>query len=141
MDKTREKIRRIYSYNIYARENKKGKPVNGRGKEILVPSFVQIRNNVFEQINSLGFSIERVRAAEQADCIVRVFQKRHYKHGDYVFNVYGADCFTQESGKWLAAGRKHFELDDSKCIVEQCLRQGECASFECEYLDFYLKIS
>ena len=72
-------------------------------KEFVIPTPYQIAENVFKQILDVGFSkVERVSPSD-ANCIIRVFQTLHYKYEfDITFNMYGADCFTNDALGWVS---------------------------------------
>jgi len=137
----REKLRSLEIFKIYYAENKKGKPVDSSGKEVKVPSFLTLKNDMFVVIKCLGYTIERTRNPEEAHIIIRVYHKLHVKKLDNMYNLFGANCFTKEDGKWLALNStgRTFVLDE-ECIVTFGICQDDYVEFECEYFDFFFKV-
>lgn len=155
--KQKEKLRKIHIYELASKEKngvaitRKTVSKGKKGKEkifwiegiFVVPSTYDIAESIFKQILDCGFSkVERVSPA-YANCIVRVFQKLHYKYEfDTVFNMYGAEVFVKNGTNWTAEWYgERFTLDYAKCLVGQWLYQDEKVVFDAEFVDFYVKVS
>ena len=157
----KEKLRNIHMYEISFREkngiaiiDKTVKKVSKRDKEtistveenFIVPTPYQILDSIFLQIVRCGFSkIERV-SPDNANCIIRVFQKLHYKHRcGKVFNVYGADCFVKSDNDWISeCSENHgntFRLNHTEHLIDQWLHQDEKVTFETDFMDVYVIVS
>ena len=156
----KEKLRNIHLYEISYREkngiaiiDKTVKKVSKRGKEtvstveekFLIPSPYQILDSIFLQIIRCGFStVERV-SPENANCIIRVFQKLHHKHEfDVVFNLYGADCFVISGNAWISECENRgntFRLNYTEHLIDQWLYQDEKVTFKTDFMDVYVKVS
>lgn len=143
----KEKIRSINLFE-YAIKEKKGKAINWDGSEFVLPTLRQVEDSIYEQILKMGFTkIERV-APNQANCIIRVFQKLHYPYPMWpgredIYNVYGAACFTLRSGKWISTGfnTEGHEINYSEWKIRHWLCQDEYIEFDFDFFDCYVKIS
>lgn len=140
----KKEIRRICFFEYACRE-KDGKPITDHDKEFVIPSLNEIKESIFKEILKLGFSsIERV-GPNNANCIIRVFQKSHYHYDDVLtYNIYGAACFTQKSGQWVTSsfgGSQDFKINFSQYIVRHWLHQDEYIDFDLDFFDCYVKVS
>lgn len=155
----KKKLRNIHMYEISYKEKKSIALVDRtvkkvkRGKEtvstveeeFIIPSPYQITESIFKQILDCGFSkVEKV-SPDNANCIIRVFQKLHQEHEfDVVFNLYGADCFVRSANAWISECESHdntFQLNYTKHLIDQWLYQDEKVTFETDFMDVYVKVS
>jgi len=137
----KEKIRKIMLYE-YALKERDGLAIDHTGKNFLIPTFPEIREIIFKQILELGFSKIEIVAPNKANCIIRVFQKLHYKYDSLIYNLYGAHCFTLKSGKWISTSISgNFEIDYSDFYSRHWLFQDEYIDFDLDFFDCYVKIS
>lgn len=140
--KKKEIIRKITVFKCAFYEDKKGKPIYVDNSELIIPSFPQIREMVFDKILKSGFSEIKLVSPGEANCIIRVYTKQHYEYErDIVFNLYGADCFTKKSGKWVSeGGQGEFDINYSKCVIRNWLYQDEYVDINCDFFDCYCMI-
>lgn len=136
-----EEIRqlRFFEYVFYENE---GGATNFRNEEFEILSFPEIFKKMSERILKLGFTeIERVEPAK-ANCIIRIYTKEHYKYEqDLIYNLYGSLCFTFKKGKWSTIGSSgDYEIDNSKCIMRHWIFQDEYIDFDCDFVDYYVRI-
>lgn len=137
-----EKIRNIRFYQIsFYEEN--GFPVDSRKKRINFPSLEMLQEMAFNKILKSGFhEITRV-SPNEANCIVRVFNKTHFAYGEdpsEIHNLCGFNCFTKNFNTWTSVtdSCKYFELDFSKCLNRQYLYQDEYIDYNCNFFDCYV---
>lgn len=137
----RDAIRKITIHD-YSYKEKNGKPIDEDGKEFIIPHLSELKKSIFEQILKLGFSkIERVHPLK-ANCVIRLYQKLHYVYeDDYIYNLYGAICFTKKSGIWIHSSSSDFELNHSIYLLRHWIFQDEYIDFDCDFFDCYVKIS
>ena len=149
----KEKLRTIHIYEIACEEKngiaiirKRIPKVNGGyifEEKFVIPSPYQIAESVYKKILACGFSkVERV-SPNNANCIIRVFQKLHHEYDfNQIFNIYGARCFVKNGHDWISeCALGTFPLDYSKCLITQWLYQDEKITFDAEFVDFYVKVS
>lgn len=154
----KENLRNIHIYDLSTEEKNgiaiiretiptaKGakKKFNTIEKEFIIPTPYQLVENMSTKILASGFSkVERV-APSNANCIIRVFQKLHYKHEfDQIFNIYGASCFTKDTMGWISNSDcgECYTLNPSRCLIGQWLYQDEKITFDADFIDFYVKVS
>ena len=149
----KEKLRTIHIYEI-ACEEKNGIAIIRKRipkvnecyifeEKFIIPSPYQIAESVYKKILACGFSkVERV-SPNNANCIIRVFQKLHHEYDiNHIFNIYGARCFVNNDRDWISeCSLGTFHLDYSKCLISQWLYQDEKITFDAEFVDFYVKVS
>lgn len=140
-----EIIRGIKSYEIYFYEEN-GIPIKGRNKKIPVPTSLELRSKAFEEILKIGFYHIKFASPDEANCIVRIFKKEHHPLGlctEQIHNLWGFNCFTKkDDGTWTSISEKGrpFDIDFSKCEVNQWLNQNELISYKCDFFDSYVLI-
>lgn len=141
----KESIRKVdlYDYSLY---EKKGKAIQSNGKEFIIPSFVELRQIIFNDILKLGFSKIEIVKPSNANCIVRVYKKLHYKYDSglstNIYNIYGAHCYTLKDRKWITSTFQYdSEIDYSKCIIRHWICQDEYIDFDYDFFDCYVQIS
>lgn len=144
-NKQKESIRNVKLYD-YAFKEKNGKAIQYNGKEFNIPSFEELKQSVFSEIFNLGFSKIKVVKPYKANCIIRVYQKLHYTYefgGETdTYNLYGAHCYTLNNRKWItSAFQDDSEINYSKCIIKHWLFQDEYIDLDCDFVDYYVKIS
>lgn len=138
----KEGIRELRIYN-YSCKEKEGIPLDNKGNIFKVLTFTEILEELSKQILKLGFSkIERVEP-KKANCLIRVYQKLHYKYDYYwIYNVYGGFCYTLKAGKWVTTnGFDNYEINYSKCITGHWIYPDEFVEFNCDFCDYYVKVS
>ena len=119
-------------------KDKNGKPVTFYGTEFIIPSFPEIKEEICKKILKLGFSNVEIVKPSKANCIIRVFQKLHYKYEDnQIYSLYGAFCYVRS-----ANGFEHQQsiLDYSECVIRYWMFQDEYIDFNCDFFDCYVKI-
>lgn len=155
----KEKLRNIHIYELACEEKngvaiiRKSVPKVKRGKEtfstieeeFVIPSPYQITESIFKQILGCGFSkVEKV-SPDNANCIIRVFQKLHHEHEfGVVFNLYGADCFVKSGNAWISECESRgntFRLNYTEHLIDQWLYQDEKVTFKTDFMDVYVKVS
>lgn len=100
----------------------------------------------FKCLSEKGFQIKRV-APDRANCIIRMFNKRHFPYDNYkkeLHNVCGFNCFcfSKKLGKWITLLEENeFVLDFSKCTIRQWLYQDEYIDYDCTFFDTFLLIT
>ena len=130
---------RIFEYAL----SKDGKNITiFNDKDFIFLSFPEILKEMSERILKLGFTkIERVKPSK-ANCLIRVYSLKQYKYErDMVYDLYGSLCFTKKNGTWFTQGSiGEYEIDYSKCIIRHWIVQDEYIDFECDYVDYYVRI-
>ena len=140
-EKQKKMLRSIQIYEI-ANEEKNGIAVV-RKKKFVVPNSYELFESVKKEILGSGFSkVERVSPGT-ANCIIRVFQKLHYKYEfGWIFNMYGTYCFVKDGVNWISESCGYtFHLNYSQCMVGQWIYQDERVDFDADFVDFYVKVS
>lgn len=153
MLKETEKLRQVKIYDYTFRENEKGEAIDTlSGKKFIMPSWSTLLSDAYNVIQKAGFSnIKRVRTPEQANCIIRLFQKQHYEYArtcsPIIFSLYGIICYTQNAeGKWLTKsslsgiGSDEHEIDFSQYSITNFLWQ-ECIQIDVDFFDVYAIVS
>lgn len=153
----KEILRDIHIYEL-THEEKKGVPIitknvpktkNGITKystvveNFVIPNTYEIFETMSKKILDSGFSeVERV-SPNDANCIIRIFQKLHYEYFyNYIFNLYGADCFVKDKKNWIShCSAGTFTLYYSKHIIRQWICQDESVYIDTDFVDFYVKVS
>lgn len=154
----KEKLRNINMYEIsyiekkgiaiidrtIEKKSKRGKKtISTIEEEFIIPSPYQIIESIFKQILGCGFSkVERV-SPDNANCIIRVFQKLHHEYEfGIVFNLYGADCFVKSSNGWISeSDGSTFQLNYTEHLINQWIYQDEKITFKTDFMDVYVKVS
>ena len=134
-DRQRKNIRFVNFYKMVSKQN----------NEFIVPTYTELKNEIYKRIYDLGFSkIERVEPAK-ANCIIRLFQPPHSECDNSLeYAFYGATCFTQESGKWITMGllgHVDYKINYSNCFIRLHLSGNDYLVLDCEFFDCYVKIS
>lgn len=136
--KEREIVRNIVisQHSCWERE---GVAITFDGRPFIVPTLDQVKEDIIEEILYRGFNkVERIKPTE-ADAIIRVYQKLHYKHHNgLVYNLYGGHCFTPKNGKWVTL--EDIPLDYSSCKIRHWICQDDYIDFECDFFDVYVVI-
>lgn len=128
----------MYKYTIC---NNDRNPISFEGQSFVIPSFVEIKETIFNQLRASGFSHINFVHPSKANCIVRIFKSLNYKYEDVFYDIYGAHCFTRKSGKWISMSKGgEFEIDFSKFEIRHWLFQDEYIDFNIDFFDCYLKI-
>lgn len=148
MEKSFETIQRLHAFSFTKYENRKGKPIMYNKKEFIIPSPYEILSDFCSEILNCGFSkVERV-APDEANCIIRVFEKRHLKgpancFENRVYNLYGGNCFIKKDNDWIARSENdtEFKFNPEKCEQRLWLYQDDFLEFEADFVDFYVRIS
>ena len=83
-----------------------------------------------------------------ANCVIRVYQHLHGEDdddSDLLYNLYGACCYTSGFlNCWHTFNGytgESIKIDFSKHIIRHWQCQDEYVLFECEFVDYYYKIS
>ena len=137
-----ERIRNIHFYKRSFFE-KNGFPVDSKGKKIEFPSLEELYKIAVKQILSEGFrEVNRV-SPDDANCIIRVFNKCHYPYSrKSIHNLCGFMCFTKNSNNiWTSTcGNSQIELNFSKFIQRQYIFQDEYIDYNCDFFDSYVYV-
>ena len=134
-----KKIRNIRFYQIRYHE-KNGVPIDGKGKPIDFPSLEMLLEMAFNEIFKAGFREVRRVSPNEANCIIRVFNKTHFPYGEKeIHNLCGFNCFTQHFNTWTSISDRDeiLQLDFSKC---QYLNQDKSLIYDCNFFDCYICI-
>lgn len=140
-----KEIRNTHFYKI-AYYEKKSIPVDSCGNKIFFPNLEEIQEMALKSLSEKGFQIKRV-APDKANCIIRVFNKRHYPYDEYkneLHNVCGFHCFcfSKKLGKWITLLEDNeVILDFSKWKIRQWLYQDEYVDYECAFFDTFLLVT
>ena len=119
-------------------KEKEGKPVTYSGKEFVIPSFPEIKEEICKEVLKLGFSKFEIVKPSKANCIIRVFQKLHYQYEyNQIYNLYGAFCYVRSADGFK---RQHCIIDYSECVIKLWLFQDEYIDINCDFFDCYVKI-
>ena len=113
------------------------------GNPTPIPTIEELRRMAYNQIYEQGFSLIQQSFENNADCILRVYRKLHYKYGEKkVFNLYGYMCFTKKTKgyKTLSIYGKKEPYSKSKCALKLWITDNEYIDFDCEFKDFCIKI-
>ena len=145
--KQKEQIRAVSLFK-FATKERQGKAFNWDWTRFIVPTLIEVEDLMCQEILKLGFSkVERV-SPKRANCIIRVFHKLHYEYvhsRDWkeIYNIYGAACFTLNSGTWVSTGfgEKVTEIDYSKCVIRHWISQDKYIDFDFDFFDCYVEIS
>lgn len=136
----KEKIRRIEIYKYSVRE-RRGKAVDDSGKEFKMLSFDEIRDEVYKMIREMGFSKIEYASPLNANCVIRVFQKKHYHYDGMTYNVYGAQCFTKKDNQWTTKNSSgETKINFSKCKFIHWICQYDYIDFDFDFFDCYVRI-
>ena len=140
-----KEIRNTHFYKI-AYYEKKSIPIDGSGNKIFFPNLEKLQEMALKSLSEKGFQIKRV-APNKANCIIRVFNKRHFPYDDYkneLHNVCGFDCFcfSKKLGEWTTfLNDDEVILDFSKWKIRQWLYQDEYVDYDCTFFDMYLLVT
>ena len=136
----RIKIRNINSFEEFY-GNKKGVSFHNK-KKVHIPNVWELKDEAIKRILEKGFTkVERVEP-KRANCIIRIFNNHKEELGrDIMTEIYGFNCFVKEDGKWVAEGCNKFEINFEKCEVGYWLCPDEYVTYDCNFTDFYVKIS
>lgn len=126
----------------YASREIKGKAIDYKGKEFIIPPLSQIKEQIFKKIYDAGFEKIEIVSPNKANCLIRIFQKLHYKYDYSIYNVYGVSCYVLKKGKWiLESDGTEFSLDYSKEKIKHWICQDDYIVFDMDFVDLYVKIS
>lgn len=135
----KEKLRHL-SYSQFFLTEQNGVPLDIRNNQpVKIPDFSELQECVFREIRKLGFNeISRV-IPWRANLIVRLFYKRHYQ-SDYpeIHNLYGYRCYARSGLSWVTGSQENF--NPSKFVFRVWFFQDEYINYDCNFVDFYLKI-
>ena len=96
-----------------------------------------------EKILSEGFhEVNRV-SPDDANCIIRVFNKCHYPYSENsIHNLCGFLCFTKSSNSiWVSTpSTSPIELNFSKYIQRQYIFQDQYIDYNCDFFDSYVYV-
>lgn len=140
---TKEQKKEIRNINLFEELvfNKKGISLDNK-KKVYIPDVWELKEQAIKRIKDKGFSkIERVEP-DYANCVIRIFNKKEVGFGvNVITNVYGYNCFTKENGKWVSESCNKFEMDFEKYKVGYWLCSDEYITYDCDFVDVYVKIS
>lgn len=140
---TKEQKENIRTINLFEEfyGNKKGVSFHNK-KKVHIPDVWELKEQVIKSIIEKGFSkVERVEP-KNANCIIRIFNNRKVEFGrDVMTNIYGFNCFVKEGGKWISESCNKFEINFEKYEVGYWLCPDEYVTYDCDFVDFYVKIS
>lgn len=139
---TREKKEMIRRTNMFeATYKEKDGIAYLNQKPIEIPDVWEIKREAMKQILSIGFSRIKLVEPKNANCIVRIFTKRHFKYENYeIHNVYGFQCFVKEKGVWLSDIGNIFKMNFEKCEIIHYLLDNESVEYNCDFIDCYVKV-
>lgn len=150
-EKQKDLLRQIKIYDYAFRENKRGQPLDSSGKKFMIPSWTDLFSDTCKSICQAGFSKVEQVVPDKANCIIRIFEKRHFNYENtccpIIFNLYGVLCFTKnEDGKWMTKntlsgeGGHEFEINFSECFVITSLWH-ENIKIDVDFFDIYVVVS
>lgn len=138
------KLEKISGVKIfeYASQERKGKAIDYKGKEFIIPQLSDLKAEIFKKIYDWGFEKIEIVSPNKANCLIRIFQKLHYKYDCSIYNVYGVSCYVLKNGKWmLESDGDEFQLDYSKEKIKHWICQDDYIVFDMDFLDLYVRIS
>ena len=137
-NKLKEKIRKVNDFK-YSLHEENSVPVTIDQKEFVIPSFIELRKSVIEQLLEIGFDSVEPIAPKYANCIIRVFKCLHLRYETSFCNAYGYCCYTRLDGEWLSASSSKdlVPINYSKHVQKLPLLSDECILFDTEFFDFY----
>ncbi len=131
-----------YSQIFFSEHN--GIPLDNVHREpVSIPDFTELQEYAFQTIRGLGFTSINLVMPWRANLIVRLFYKRHYPYDCLeMHNLYGYLCYTRSGLSWVTdSNRGNLVLfDPSKCVHRCWFYQDEYVDYDCNFIDFYLKI-
>ena len=133
-----EKIRNIH-FNQISFYEKNGIPMDSTGREMDFPSIQTLREIAIEKILRAGFREVNQVSPDDANCVIRVFNKCHYPYKGNIHNLCGFMCFTKRSNAiWISnSGNSQIELNFSKCTY---ICQDNDVNYECDFFDTYVYV-
>ena len=131
---------RIHRYSCQERD---GKPITEKGKPFIMLTPNQVKAEIEAEILSYGFSKIKKVSPTWANCIIRVYEKVRYDYEDgLVYNLYGAECYTQDRGVWVTrSGGDLYRINHAKSVHRHWICQDEYIDFDCDFFDTYVRIS
>ena len=107
-----------------------------------LPRMEELQNLAFTQLEKHDFIVERV-LPNNANCIIRVFNKLNFLHDNQLRNVVGFNCFTKKTTRWTSVSVESAELnyDWTKCQILLPAHSGEHILYDCEFFDTYVYVS
>lgn len=134
----REKIRSIADGKSFIEKKNDFNATSVRRND--VPDVFELREQAIEKIKELGFTEIIQVAPKNANCIIRVFSRFNLEHEiNEMYSIYGYNCYTKSKGIWITG--KDFEISFSKCKRICWIFQDEYVDFDCDFVDFYVKVS
>ena len=140
---TKEKKLRLRNTNMFVASYKEvdGTPYL-KQKPINIPDVWEIRREAMRQIQAIGFANIEPIEPKNANCIIRIFTKRHFEYeNEEIHNVYGFQCFVKENGIWISEMGKILQINFKKCEIIHFLLPNESVEYSCDFIDCYVKIS
>ncbi len=138
----KEKIREVKLWSFYLLDTD-GKPANPLPKrEYLDLRWDQIRKNLIDQLEELGYEVQFVKPS-QANCIIRVFNDVKTYENDGKYRILGGNCFIKDAtGKWISESSlcDLFELDYEKHELKVWFFQDEYWMVRVNFFDTYVKL-
>lgn len=106
-----------------------------------LPRMEELQKLAFTQLEKHDFIVERV-LANNANCIIRVFNKLHFLHDNQLSNVIGFNCFTKKATKWTSISVELTDLnyDWTKCQIHLPFHSNEYILYDCEFFDTYVSV-
>jgi len=135
----KKKIRRINQFEAFYKEVE-GIPFQSN-QAVHIPDVWAIKQVAINRILKLGFDNVSTVEPKYANCIIRIFTKRHFKYemGE-IHNVYGFNCFVKENGIWLSESNNLFKINFLKHVITCWLSQDESVDYDCDFVDCYVRI-
>ena len=138
------KIREVHFYRISFYE-KNAIPIDNQGNIVNFPTLEELAKMAIEKILEAGFHEVKRVAPNDANCIIRVFNKLHYAYQenmDEIHNLCGFNCFSKKLCAWvsIADNGDEFNLDFSKCVQRQWIYQDEYIDYDCNFFDCYVYV-
>lgn len=113
-------------------------------ERFIIPDSYHLFQTMSEQIlNSKFKKIQRVSPLD-ANCIIRVFQKKHFEYRTNEFlNLYGALCFVKKGYDWITNSRdsvEPFALLHYVFPMVLWISDNEEVNLDADFIDFYVKV-
>lgn len=145
-EKQRETLRNISIFEYSDRENRKGKPLRPGNAEFKMLSSHEIFALICEKIVKNGFSEVKRVSPDEANCIIRVFEKKHMKDTSVscrnrIYNIYGANCYTTKNSLGWISRKDDFPINYEEDLHRLWFFQDEYIDFKAEFFDVYVKVS
>lgn len=142
----KQQLNELNDFKFFFNE-RNGIALDNLSKEpVYFPNSKETLFRVIDQIRDLGFASITVLSSPtkyKANVILRVYSKRHQPYDcKEIHNLYGHYCFVRHWFSWITTSPRGDTMhrNPKKASLRVWFYQDEYVDYDCDFVDFYLKI-